>query len=190
MAALPSSIRRHPRIWVGVGILLAALGAFALYWFEPQALFIDEEVNEAIPEVVQEEATDTGAASDEGDGVERAAPARPQTLSRGNFGKLGGYEVEGTARVLAVSERDRIVRFENFSVSNGPDLKVYLSSAPPRVTDEAAYAQDFVNLGQLKGNVGNQNYEIPTDVDVSEYRSVVIWCERFAVGFAVAPVDA
>jgi hypothetical protein len=72
-------------------------------------------------------------------------------------------------------------------VDNGPDLKVYLSPEPSSA-EEGAFDDGSVSLGDLKGNIGDQNYEIPRGVDLERFRSAVVWCERFGVGFAVAPL--
>ena len=99
------------------------------------------------------------------------------------------HPTQGTAVVLGDGSGQRFLRFEDFQTDNGPDLDVYLSSAP---TDAAAAAfdDDFVNLGDLKGNIGAQNYEIPVSVDLNRHSTVVIWCVRFAVVFGVAALTA
>ena len=76
----------------------------------------------------------------------------------------------------------RFLRFENFSTDNGPDLRVYLTVSDAN-GDSGAFDDDFVDLGVLKGNIGDQNYEIPTDVDLSVYDTVVVWCVRFSTPF-------
>ena len=76
-------------------------------------------------------------------------------------------------------------RFEQFATDNGPDLNVYLSAADPDAP-ASEFDDDFIDLGDLKGNIGPQNYEIPEGVDLSHYRTVVIWCVRFGVGFGEA----
>ncbi|MYJ37036.1 MAG: DM13 domain-containing protein, partial [Acidimicrobiaceae bacterium] len=83
----------------------------------------------------------------------------------------------------------RFLRFEDFRTDNGPDLNVYLSAAP---TDAPAgqFDDDFVDLGDLKGNVGSQNYEIPAGLDLDHYSTVAIWCVRFGVVFGVAELTA
>lgn len=80
-----------------------------------------------------------------------------------------------------------ILRLERLSTSNGPDLRVYLSHVPAS-GDLHAYRTGFIDLGALKGNRGSQNYAIPAGTDLSAFKSAVIWCRRFAVGFAVAPL--
>ena len=83
-----------------------------------------------------------------------------------------------------------MVRFENFRTTNGPDLVVYLAKHPS--PQQAADVVDggYLSLGKLKGNVGNQNYEIPAAIDVAQYNSVVIWCELFGVLFSPASLSA
>jgi hypothetical protein len=79
-------------------------------------------------------------------------------------------------------EGNSILRLENFRATNGPDLHVYLS------TDKSA--SDFVSLGRLKGNIGNQNYEIPEGTELSKYDTVLIWCRAFSVLFGSAELKA
>ena len=79
-----------------------------------------------------------------------------------------------------------VIRFEDLEVSNGPDLLVILSQAP-LVNDRAAYsAAEYLSLGDLKGNKGNQNYEVPSDVNLGDYQTVAIWCRRFNYTFNAA----
>jgi hypothetical protein len=84
----------------------------------------------------------------------------------------------GTARVIPVGGGENVPRLEDFVVTNGPDLYVYFS------TDKSA--SDFVNLGRLKANIGNQNYPIPTGTDMTKYDTVLIWCRAFSVLFGSA----
>ncbi|NND83554.1 MAG: DM13 domain-containing protein, partial [Acidimicrobiia bacterium] len=78
---------------------------------------------------------------------------------------------------------------EDFEVTNGPDLHVILSPVDSPNSSEELRAVDYVDLGELKGNVGNQNYEIPADVDIDSIGSVVIYCVPFHVIFATANVS-
>lgn len=132
---------------------------------------MDEE--EALNEgVTDEEATDTGVIVEAtGSFIDRAHPAT------------------GVAEVLSDGTGQRFLRFEDFEVDNGPDLFVYLSTASPDAP-EGEFDDDFVDLGTLKGNIGAQNYEIPEDVDIERYTTVVIWCKRFTVAFAAAGLAA
>lgn len=94
----------------------------------------------------------------------------------------GFHKVEGVAKVIRLGNGAEILRIENLKATNGPDLYVYLSK------DKSA--SDFVNLGRLKGNVGNQNYEIPTGTDLSKYDTVLIWCRAFSFLFGSAQLSA
>ncbi len=88
----------------------------------------------------------------------------------------GIHNAEGTAKIIPLQHNDaNVLRLENLKVTNGPDLYVYLS------TDKSA--SDFVNLGKLKANNGNQNYNIPAGTDLTEYDTVLIWCKAFSVLF-------
>jgi len=90
----------------------------------------------------------------------------------------GIHNAEGLAKIIPLSDNSNILRLENLKVTNGPDLYVYLS------TDKGA--SDYVNLGKLKANNGNQNYNIPSDTDLSKYNTVLIWCKAFSVLFGSA----
>ena len=93
----------------------------------------------------------------------------------------GFHKVEGAAKVISVESGAQILRLENFKATNGPDLYVYLSK------DKSA--SDFINVGRLKGNVGNQNYEIPIGSDLSKYNTVLIWCRAFSFLFGSAQIS-
>jgi hypothetical protein len=156
-------------------LAVLALAGFALVWFQPQKLFIDDRVDEAIPVA---SATPSAAST---------AAARPvvRTLSSAPF-HSHEHATRGRARVIEVGG-PRYVRFESFHTSNGPLLKVYLSAAPPEGPG-GNFDDRFVDLGALKGNIGDQNYAIPRGVDLAAYRSVVVWCKRFGVPFAAAGI--
>jgi len=93
----------------------------------------------------------------------------------------GIHDAQGDAYTIPLESNSNILRLENFKSTNGPDLYVYLS------TDDNA--SEFINLGELKANKGNQNYEIPKDVDISKYNKVLIWCKAFGVLFGSAELS-
>ncbi|WP_419925958.1 DM13 domain-containing protein [Candidatus Poriferisocius sp.] len=99
------------------------------------------------------------------------------------------HPTQGQVDVLGDGTGQRFLRFEDFRTDNGPDLNVYLSAAPPDAP-AGQFDDDFVDLGDLKGNVGSQNYEIPRDLDLDVYSTVVIWCVRFSVIFGAADLVA
>ena len=171
-------LRRRWLLWAVLGATVVI--AFVLSFFEPQALFLDETVSEAAPGA-------TAARGDEGaKSAKSASRRRAQILARGAFRPLA-HDVRGRA-LLVEAGGETYLRFEGFEVENGPDLRVYLSRAPADASEDELAAR-FVDLGELKGNVGDQNYLVPASVEVAAYRSAVVWCRRFSVGFAVAPVD-
>ncbi len=142
-------------------------------------MFLDDTVSEAAPEVGQRQESATGVTT--GPGSSRGV------VAEGDFRPLA-HDARGTALVIEAADGNSYLRFEDFEVENGPDLKVYLSRAEADAL-EIELDDDIVDLGDLKGNIGNQNYLVPRSVDLAEYRSVVVWCRRFSVGFAVAPLD-
>lgn len=182
---MPAVVRRHPRATLIVVLVGVALLIFGIVWFEPHKLFIDQRVNEALPEqpaAVAEEPAEEEAPPAE----EEEEASGPTVLARGRFISLE-HQTSGRALILELAGGKRVLRFEDFSTSNGPDLRVYLSTKPAS-DDWYGYDEDFVDLGDLKGNIGDQNYEIPADVDLDRFRSAVVWCRRFTVGFAAAPI--
>ncbi len=88
----------------------------------------------------------------------------------GSFKGYGSENVSGTAQIF-LTNTQYTLKLENFSTTNGPDLKVYLS--------KAASPTDFISLGDLKSTNGNQVYDIKGTPDFSQYRFVLIHCERF-----------
>ncbi len=140
-----------------VGLLVVAGG---IVWFQPQKLFIDVKVSETAPPTPA---------------VTEAATPEPELT--GNF-VSGEHETKGRAIARAGT-----LRFEDFSTSNGPDVRVYLSSGEP-------FGEDFVDLGGLKGNIGDQNYAIPSGTDLAKYRYAVVWCRRFTVSFGQAQLTS
>jgi hypothetical protein len=94
------------------------------------------------------------------------------------------HPTSGSAIVLGDTSGQRFLRFESFETDNGPDLNVYL------VNSSAGGVNDFVDLGDLKGNVGEQNYEIPIGTDLELYNTVLIWCVRFSSPFGEASLSA
>jgi hypothetical protein len=169
---------------VVVALVGVALLVFGFIWFEPHKLFIEERVDEALPGT----AAVPAAGADEAP-AEEPSPGEPTVLAEGEFVSLE-HQTMGTALIVETANGRRFLRFEGFETSNGPDLVVYLSTKEPAGPDDwYGYDRDFVDLGVLKGNVGNQNYAIPPDVDLNRYATAVVWCRRFTVGFAAAPLS-
>jgi len=114
-------------------------------------------------------------------------PSFPLTLGEGAFIDLA-HTGTGAVTIIELEDGTRILRFEDLDVLNGPDLRVILSPSA-LVEDDGAYDDGaFVDLGPLKGNKGNQNYEIPAEIDLDDFATVAIWCRRFNVSFNAAPI--
>ena len=117
-------------------------------------------------------------------------PAEPVALAQGSFIDIDPiHGAVGSATIYELPDSSRVLRFEDFRSKNGPDLHVYLSTEAPTSTF-AGLGDNEVHLGALKGNVGSQNYDVPADIDLSQYRSVVIYCVPFRVVFSTAEFSA
>lgn len=167
---------------------------------EPVAVGDAAAVDEASAEPASEQASAAEAPAEEAAPaaeapVEDAAPAAEPaavpgevvTLAQGQFGDRS-HPGEGTAVVLNDGSEQRFLRFEDdFATDNGPDLFVYLTTADADApSGDFGVDGEFVNLGRLSGNVGSQNYEIPIGLDLGEFDTVVVWCQRFSVAFTSA----
>jgi hypothetical protein len=100
------------------------------------------------------------------------------------------HETKGTATIHQLADGKRVLRLTGFETSNGPDVHVYLVAATDANDNETVTKAGFVDLGSLKGNIGDQNYDVPGDLDLSKYRAATIWCKRFGVNFGTAPLAA
>ena len=156
-----------------------------------------ETGEESIPEpdAPEPEVAEAGDAGAETAAEAEAVTTQPEVVEPQIVVEAAGsfidrsHPTEGSALVLGDGSGQRFLRLEDFRTDNGPDLNVYLSAAPP---DAAAgdFDDDFVDLGDLKGNVGSQNYEIPAGLDLDRYSTVAIWCVRFGVVFGAAELIA
>lgn len=193
--------------WI-IGLIVIVGIAIGFYTLSP--LFINKEVEEQIPDNL---AIDAYYKFQSLDDVERSNIASEMTDREKNILMIGAKEtnkeineemskfmdnlsftrnlegtfigvgdgihnVDGIAKILTLVDGSKILRLENFKSTNGPDLHVYLS------TDKMA--SNFMDLGRLKGNIGNQNYQVPVDIDLSKYNNVLIWCKAFSVLFGNA----
>jgi hypothetical protein len=174
------------RTRVYVVVLLAALVGLSLlmYLFQPWALFTTKTVNESLPYPTPS----VSYASPDAAGTVTNPPAVTNVLLA--TGKFRSYEhpTSGTASLIHLPDGGRIIRLTDFETDNGPDVKVWVSKA---TAGQAGDARDFayVDLGDMKGNVGNQNYELPAAAKGETWNSVIIWCDRFSVPFGAAPLN-
>ncbi len=200
-----------------VGVAVVALLAFGV--FGVQTLFTDDVADESGPvfdsglsddaidpamqaemdAAMETDGTDTMMTVDEPmpmpmpmDDVQEEADAdTAMEIMSVATGEFVGRSHPGTGQALELTDgsEQRFLRFENFETDNGPDLNVYLVAGSSAEGDAGTFDDDFVDLGDLKGNVGPQNYEIPVDVDLDRYSTVVVWCVRFGVAFTAADLS-
>jgi hypothetical protein len=157
-------------IIVGMGVIVLVI---AWYAFRPELLFINKTVSEEFP----------------GGSAMASIEKGPITLTKGNFKGLA-HETKGTAAIYQLADGKRTLRLSDFETSNGPDVHVYLTVAEVEKGNDAIKQAGFIDLGSMKGNKGDQNYDIPTEADLNKYRNVTIWCARFGVNFGMAELDA
>ena len=164
-------MRRRKAI-LGLAIIAVTGGWYA---FRPERLFVNKTVNESLAAV-----TATSASAP-------AAAAGLATLAVGSF-HSNAHDTRGTATVIDLGGGHRVLRLTNFATSNGPDVRVYLVAAADVQDNSTVKSVNHVELGPMKGNIGDQNYDIPSTVDLENYRTVTIWCKRFGVNFGSAPL--
>lgn len=178
-------------------ITILILIILAVGWYLLSPLFITQEVDEAFPEQTSnidatgELPSDLVNMQDVPDTImEEAMPEEntaPEQITQGTFiGADRFHQGSGMAALYTLEDGSSIVRFEDFEVTNGPDLHVLLTEHPNPQNRSDIHSGEYIDLGQLKGNVGNQNYTLPSDIDPQTFSSVVIYCEPFSVVFATA----
>src|SRR5688572_26701977 len=168
---------RTKRVWLIGAAAVVILGAFGLYWFQPWKLFTSKTVNDAAPVAVASAASPSAGSS--------ATPAAQQAVlvANGTF-VTHEHDTSGTAEVVRLAGGNHQLVFRDLSTSDGPDLRVWLTDQPVVAGRAGWHLFDdgrYVELGRLKGTHGTLVYDLPAGVDPLAYKSVTIWCKRFAV---------
>jgi Electron transfer DM13 len=154
------------KTWMKVAIAVVVVVAVALfYWFRPDRLFTNVRVDEGMPA--------------------NQSSASTQPVEGGTFYTIL-HPTSGTATIYKMADGSHMLRFTNFDTSNGPDVHVYMVASDDAKDAATVERAGFVDLGSIKGNVGDQNYTLPSDLDLAKYRAVSIWCKRFSVNFGAA----
>jgi hypothetical protein len=167
------SLRRPALVsFAGIVVAMVAVG----YWTGFRDVVVNEDVAMATVRASGEERETRLAGQDAADKPTRARG--PVELARARFYGADGHAGTGTATVVQ-RDGERVVTFTEFDVDPGVDVDVYLTISPEDVSDR-------VELGNLKGNVGDQQYAIPADADLRRYSNVILWCKPFTVRIAVA----
>jgi hypothetical protein len=156
------------KLIIGLGIVVIVI---AWYLFRPEKLFLNESVNEEL-ETAPTEQSDS-----------------PRLITEGDFHGVA-HDTKGTASIYELPDGKRVLRLTGFETSNGPDVRVFLGAAQDANDNDTVTNAGYVELGALKGNIGDQNYEIPSGIALADYHSVTIWCKRFGVNFGTAPLTA
>ncbi|MBI2042093.1 MAG: DM13 domain-containing protein [Candidatus Nealsonbacteria bacterium] len=152
--------KRTIAIYLFILLVAAGLAGLEIFYFKFHTYFQRTAVNEALP-----------------------VQAEMEIVAEGQFIEIDMiHKGSGTAKIIEQNGK-RYLRFENFSVTNGPDLYVYLTDSEKLNNNDESLGE-YVNLGRLKGNVGSQNYEIPESA--WGYRTAVVWCRQFSVLFSYA----
>ena len=150
------------KVVIPIAVVVLAVGWYA---FRPERLVVNRSVNEALPS---------------GQG---GSPAQP--LESGTFYSIL-HPTAGTATIYKMGDGTRVLRLTSFNTSNGPDVHVYMVAADDAKDVATVQQAGFVDLGVIKGNIGDQNYTLGSDLDLAKYRAVSIWCKRFSVNFGAA----
>ena len=187
---------KRSRWWWGIGASIAVVAVVVLgLIFQPWLLFIDVRVDDEIPAAVATatpEPTPAASASVEpAEQITPAPPAGPVDLLTGSF-ISHEHTTSGSVRVIENPDGTRQLALVGLETSNGPDVHVWLSAGPVvEGTDGwfTAAGYEHIDLGPIKGNIGDQLYDIPADVDLTVFRTVVLWCVPFSVSFGAAALS-
>jgi hypothetical protein len=154
--------------WI-LALIAVPVMAGAWWEFRPEKLFINEKVNEAAP---------------------FAANGTPQPIYTGVL-ESKAHPTRGRATIYESLDGKSYLRLSDFVTSNGPDVHVVLLKADEKGLGGVAIngELDKVELGSLKGNQGDQNYDLPAATDLNKYQTVAIYCERFHVIFGTSQLE-
>jgi electron transfer DM13 len=155
-------MKKWTKVLIAVVVVAVLVGWYA---FRPERLVVNRRVDEALP-------TTQGGLS-------------AQAVESGRFYSIL-HPTEGTATIFQLGDGTRILRLTSFRTSNGPDVHVYMVATDDAKDVATVQQAGFIDLGVIKGNIGDQNYKLDNDLDLAKYRAVSIWCKRFSVNFGAA----
>ena len=186
-------VSRHKRLVTSLAVIVLAAAGVGLAVFKPWLLFIDETVDDEIPAFSV--ATASLAPSADASATVAAGAAEPQGPVQVASGSFISHEhtTTGTARVLRHPDGSHQLVLEDLATSNGPDVRVWLSAGPVIEGADGWYTageHEHLEVAPIKGNLGNQVYDLPAGTDPAAWTSVVLWCEDFGVSFGAAELTA
>ena len=196
-----------------LSVALIALLPFVIWALAP--LFYNRQVNEAFPAAapIPTAMAESGVMAEPTAMAESGAMAKPTAMAEGGAmaeptamadhmsepmallqgdlvsGSTPGHHTSGTATIYQLENKSQVLRLQDFSTTNGPDLFVVLSANTNPDADGIGAEGSYLQLAALKGNKGNQNYDVPAATDGKSYKSVVIWCRTFNVVFGYATLQ-
>ncbi|MBO1266988.1 DM13 domain-containing protein [Arthrobacter cavernae] len=188
-----AAIRRHRLTSAAIGVLLLVALVVGAALFQPWRIFTSSMVDEALPGSAVSATASAPAPASSGPAVPEpgaAAPTQtpaqtPTVLSSGAF-QSQEHTTTGTASLLRLPDGSHVVRLENLASSDGPDVKIWLSSLEAGGDWFKYRSGSYLDLGLIKATHGNQNYAVPPGTDLSGLTTVVLWCDRFSVAFGSA----
>jgi hypothetical protein len=198
----PTTNRRRRRM-LRAGLGLGTIAALGIGWYLFSPLLFNSTVIEEFPTVTTQSASATTTTTGTPGETTLSVPAQsappvatsvatpssdPVALAAGEFVDADSFhQGSGTATIYELDDGSRVLRLENFDVTNGPDLHVFISPTPVPESSDDVMGPGYIDLGELKGNRGDQNYEIPADTPLPDGEfSVVIYCVPFHVVFSTA----
>ena len=207
MKQITDWIKSHKPLSAVIAAVIIVPG-LAVAWWLGSPLFIDVVVDEDFP-ALENAVIPEGMSMPDADATMEAAMDAPMEVEEEMMEAMGAmlapeavkwgefrdgdafHKGSGMATIYNLGTDGYVLRFEDFNVINGPDLRVLLTTHPNPMGRGDVHADDvtYVEIDKLKGNIGNQNYPIPDDVSVDDHHSVVIYCKPFQVVFAVAPLS-
>ncbi len=176
---------KHKIFFIVTGIIGFSVFTWLFFgFFGIQALFTEKRVHEAVPLVITENPPNKDENTEK-----NLQDMGPRVIAQGSFEQGDStYTIQGKA-VITEQNGVRTLSFTDFDVTNGPDLFVYVVSSPSpdnNAVKEAVRAGSFINIGELKGNIGNQTYILPPDLTLDKNSVISIWCRRFSRNFGTA----
>ena len=176
-APVVMTAERRTELEEGMAMAMKALEADSM----EEAVAMTEEGTAMMEEAIQQSEM----------AAQPSAANQVQAVAMGSFKDADAFHRgSGTATIYRTPDGSEVLRLENLDVTNGPALHVVLSTHPDPERSQQVKQEGYVDLGDLKGNRGNQNYPIPAGVDTSIHKSVVIYCYPFAVVFSVATLES